>query len=209
MSFIITAAFLGLAAWWITSHEDYAMSFLPRGLTREVTTDRWSSPPPVSVDANHSYRAIIKTSAGDLTFNLLAAEAPQTVSNFIFLAKNNFYRNTFFHRVVKDFMIQGGDPTGAGTGSPGYFFADEPITRDYIRGTLAMANAGPNTNGSQFFIVHQDINLPKNYVIFGTLESGGNVLDEIASSPVTDNGSGEISRPLTKTYVNDIIITEE
>ena len=209
MSFFITALFLSLAIWWVANYNEFALNLLPRGLTREVTTDHWSSPPPLSLDSSRSYRAVMETSAGAITFKLLADEAPQTVNNFIFLAKNNYYRNTFFHRIVKDFMIQGGDPTGAGTGSPGYFFADEPITREYVRGTLAMANAGPNTNGSQFFIVHQDINLPKNYVIFGLLESGGDVLDKIASSPVTDNGSGEISRPVTKTYINGLTITEE
>lgn len=209
MSFILTAAFLSLAAWWVTANEEYALSFLPRGLTREVTAERWSSPPPVSIVKDNSYYADIITSVGALKFKLLADETPQTVSNFIFLAKNNFYRNTFFHRVISGFMIQGGDPTGTGAGSPGYFFADEPVTRDYVRGTLAMANAGPNTNGSQFFIVQQDIDLPKNYIIFGLLESGGDVLDKIASSPVADNGAGEISRPVTKTYIDDVIITEK
>ncbi|HCG29273.1 MAG TPA: peptidylprolyl isomerase, partial [Chloroflexi bacterium] len=82
--------------------------------------------------------------------------APKTVNNFVFLAKQGYYTNVPFHRIIKGFMIQTGDPTGTGAGGPGYRFADEPVTRDYVRGTVAMANAGPNTNGSQFFIMHQD-----------------------------------------------------
>ena len=97
-------------------------------------------------------------------------------------------------------MVQGGDPTGTGTGGPGYKFADESITREYLRGTLAMANSGPNTNGSQFFIIHQDYPLPKNYVIFGMIDPTDTAslatLDALINTPVTDNGSGEQSKPL-------------
>ena len=90
-----------------------------------------------------------------------------TVNNFVFLARQGFYDGVTFHRVIPNFMAQTGDPTGTGTGGPGYRFNDEPVTRKYVRGTLAMANAGPNTNGSQFFIVHKDYPLPPNYTIFG------------------------------------------
>ena len=98
---------------------------------------RWSSTPP------RATRATIETSAGTMTAELFAAEAPRTVNNFVFLAREGFYDGVIFHRVIKGFMIQGGDPTGTGTGGPGYRFADEPVTRRYLRGTLAMANAGP------------------------------------------------------------------
>ena len=101
-------------------------------------------------------------------------DAPMTVNNFVCLAEDGYFDNTPFHRIVKGFVIQGGDPTGTGSGGPGYKFADEPITKDYERGTLAMANAGPNTNGSQFFIVLDDLRgkLPKNYTIFGRVTGG-------------------------------------
>ena len=100
------------------------------------------------------------------------------------LAQKGFYNNTVFHRVIKDFMIQGGDPDGNGKGGPGYIFDDEIFKGEYTSGTFAMANAGPNTNGSQFFIMHKDTNLPKNYVIFGKVTEGMDVVDKIAEAQV-------------------------
>ena len=117
-----------------------------------------------------------------LTAELFADEAPNTVNNFTFLAGDGYYDGVIFHRVIPGFMIQGGDPTGTGRGGPGYDFKDEPVKRKYLRGTLAMANAGPNTNGSQFFVMHADYALPPNYTIFGRLTSGEDVLDAIASA---------------------------
>ena len=126
-----------------------------------------------------------------LPWNWLAADAPVTVNNFTFLAREGFYDGGGFHRVIKDFMIQGGCPKGDGTGGPGYRFQDEPVNRRYVKGTLAMANAGPNTNGSQFFIVHgDDVGLPPNYTIFGMLTGGLDVLDSLANSPVSSTGRG-------------------
>src|SRR5205085_2352621 len=113
----------------------------------------------------------------------------------VFLANQHFYENVKFHRIIAGFMVQTGDPTGTGAGGPGYKFADEPVKRKYLRGTLAMANAGPNTNGSQFFIMHQDYALPPNYTIFGQVTSGLDVLDKIATSPVSRSPSGEPSLP--------------
>ena len=109
---------------------------------------------------------------------VLSRDAPVTVNNFVCLAEDGYFNDTPFHRIVKGFVIQGGDPTGTGSGGPGYKFADEPVTRDYERGTLAMANAGPNTNGSQFFIVLDDLRgkLPKNYTIFGRVTAGMDVV---------------------------------
>ncbi len=131
------------------------------------------------------------------------------MNNFVFLARDGFYKNGQFHRVIKDFMIQGGCPTGDGTGGPGYRFQDEPVTRKYVKGTLAMANAGPNTNGSQFFIVHgADVGLPPNYTIFGNVTDGESVLDTIATSPVQANRGGEPSSPTTPLEINDIEIQE-
>ncbi len=157
--------------------------------------------------------AVIATDKGAMTVRLFADETPKTVENFVTLAQKGFYNNTVFHRIIKGFMIQGGDPKGNGTGGPGYVFADEKITRDYTRGTIAMANSGPNTNGSQFFIMHENYNLPKNYVIFGTIDPTDTAslatLDAIASSPVTDNGMGENSNPVIPTVLQSITIKEE
>src|SRR5437764_459606 len=134
----------------------------------------WDAPPAMAIDPGKGYSATLRTSEGELIVDLLAEEAPKTVNNFVFLAREGYYDGVPFHRVMKGFMVQTGDPTGTGTGGPGYRFADEPIRSDYEPGTLAMANAGPNTNGSQFFVVHGDQRgrLPKNYTIFGRLTSG-------------------------------------
>jgi len=145
--------------------------------------------------------AVLHTEKGDITISLNADQTPLTVNNFVTLAKKGFYNKTIFHRVIKGFMIQGGDPKGDGTGGPGYKFNDEPFTGEYTRGTVAMANAGPNTNGSQFFIMHQDNPLPKNYVIFGKVISGMDTVDAIAESPVQSSFSGELSSPVTPTKI--------
>lgn len=165
--------------------------------------------PEMSIDQNKTYVATLKTSAGDIVISLNAKQTPITVNNFVYLAKNNFYDNTIFHRIIKGFMIQGGDPEGTGIGGPGYKFDDEPITEKYTRGTVAMANAGPNTNGSQFFIMHQDNPLPKNYVIFGHVTSGIEVIDKIAEAPVKTSPSGEQSQPISPVTVQSIEISEQ
>ena len=122
----------------------------------------------------------IKTQYGDIVFELFPKEAPLAVNNFVSLTEKGFYNGLTFHRVEPDFVIQGGDPRGDGTGGPGYKFADEPVTRDYLEGTVAMANSGPDTNGSQFFIMLKDTpQLPKNYTIFGKVISGINVVKSI------------------------------
>ncbi len=171
--------------------------------------EQYSSPPEMALDTSKKYTATIRTSKGDMTLELLSADAPVTVNNFTFLAKEGFYDGGGFHRVIKDFMIQGGCPRGDGTGGPGYRFQDEPVTRRYVRGTLAMANAGPNTNGSQFFIVHgDDVGLPPNYTIFGMLTEGLDVLDSLANSPVTTTGRGEPSQPSERLGITTIEINE-
>lgn len=162
------------------------------------------------IDTSKSYTATLKTSVGDIIVQLSADKTPITVNNFVTLAQKNFYDNTIFHRVIKGFMIQGGDPKGDGTGGPGYQFADEPFEGSYSRGTVAMANAGPNTNGSQFFIMHQDYDLLKNYVIFGKVISGLEVVDTIATAQTQSNArSGEDSTPLNPAIINSIEITEK
>jgi len=129
------------------------------------------------------YGATISTSQGDIDVELFVGESPATTNNFAFLAKEGFYDGTVIHRVVPGFVVQMGDPTGTGTGGPGYKFADELAAarnRGYDRGTLAMANAGPNTNGSQFFICLDDVGLPPAYAVFGEVTSGMDVVDAIA-----------------------------
>ncbi len=163
----------------------------------------YSSPPTLTIDTQKSYSATIETTAGTLVADLFASEVPNTVNNFVFLARDSFYEDVIFHRVIKGFMIQGGDPTGTGRGGPGYRFNDETVARPYSRGTLAMANAGPNTNGSQFFIMHQDYPLPPNYTIFGKLTQGEDVLDSIATAP-----TGSQDRPSNPVTIKSITIAE-
>lgn len=165
--------------------------------------------PEMTVDQNKSYQATMHTSEGDIVIELDAKDTPITVNNFIYLAKSDFYNNTIFHRVIKGFMIQGGDPNGDGTGGPGYQFDDEDFTGEYTRGTIAMANAGPNTNGSQFFIMHQDYGLQPNYVIFGHVVSGMDVVDKIANAEVTTSFSGERSKPVKPVTLNSVEIEEK
>jgi cyclophilin family peptidyl-prolyl cis-trans isomerase len=157
----------------------------------------------MTIDPAKTYSATISTTAGDMTIDLLPGDAPKTVNNFVFLARDGYYNDVIFHRVIKGFMIQGGDPTGTGSGGPGYKFADEPVKRPYNRGTVAMANAGPNTNGSQFFIMHSDYGLPPNYTIFGQLTSGEDVLDAIATAP-----KGPNDRPNDPVKITGVSVTE-
>jgi cyclophilin family peptidyl-prolyl cis-trans isomerase len=161
------------------------------------------------IDLSKTYRAILKTSKGDIVIELNTAQTPNTVYNFVSLARDNFYDKTKFHRIIEGFMIQGGDPKGDGTGGPGYKFEDEPFAGDYVKGAVAMANAGPDTNGSQFFIMHEDYDLPKNYVIFGQVIEGMDVVDAIATSEVKPSPMGESSVPVEPTIVESVEIIEE
>lgn len=187
------------------------------GPTTETTTSmelkQYTNPPPMTIDPKKTYIASIATDKGTMAVKLFASETPATVNNFVFLAHEGFYNNTIFHRIIKGFMIQGGDPLGTGMGGPGYKFADEKITRDYTRGIIAMANSGPNTNGSQFFIMHANYPLPQQYVIFGAIDptdaASLATLDAIAKAPVTDNGTGEMSKPVTPTVLQSIKIEEK
>lgn len=167
------------------------------------------SPPSMTINKNKNYKALLKTSAGDIEIELNAQKTPSTVNNFVYLAKNNFYDNVIFHRIIKGFMIQGGDPKGDGTGGPGYRFKDEPFEGEYKRGIVAMANAGPNTNGSQFFIMHKDYPLPKNYVIFGKVANGMETVDKIAEAPVQLSATGEVSKPINSVVIESVKIIEE
>jgi peptidyl-prolyl cis-trans isomerase B (cyclophilin B) len=142
----------------------------------------YSKAPEMNLDANKSYSAIFDTSKGEIVCDLFAKDAPKTVNNFVFLAREGFYDGTVFHRVIKDFMIQGGDPTGTGRGGPGYRFEDEVKNNPHKHqvGSLSMANAGPNTNGSQFFITHVVTDwLDGKHTVFGKVRSGQEVVNSI------------------------------
>jgi peptidylprolyl isomerase len=171
---------------------------------------QWNAPPPLTIDPGGRYSATLRTSEGDLIVDLLAEDAPKTVNNFVFLAREGYYDGVPFHRIIKDFMVQTGDPTGTGAGGPGYRFEDEPVRLRYTKGIVAMANAGPNTNGSQFFIVHgREVKLPPNYTIFGRVREGLEVLDKIAETPVAPARGGERSRPQREVRLESVSIAEE
>jgi peptidyl-prolyl cis-trans isomerase B (cyclophilin B) len=146
---------------------------------------QYSSPPEMQIDPNKNYTAIIETEKGNLVLELFAADVPVTVNNFVFLAREGFYNNTTFHRVIEDFMAQGGDPTGTGAGGPGYKFDDEFTSHSHVTGALSMANAGANTNGSQFFICYSpQHHLDGHHSVFGQLIEGMDVLLQIKNGDV-------------------------
>jgi cyclophilin family peptidyl-prolyl cis-trans isomerase len=170
---------------------------------------------PAGAKSSGGMHATITTDKGPIEVEFLANDAPKAVENFRLLAEHGYYDGLTFHRIVKDFMIQGGDPSGDGTGGEsawGGTFADEikedsPLYRGgYKRGLVAMANAGPNTNGSQFFIVHQDYPLPPRYVIFAKVTSGMDVVDALANTQTTLGADGGMSRPLTPPVITKITI---
>lgn len=188
-------------------------------LSESVTTSTPTSTPIVSstpsstpmtdtttTTATELPRVRISTNKGDIVVELFSSDAPKTVENFLTLVNKEYYNGVIFHRVIKGFMIQGGDPTGTGMGGPGYKFADElnanteSYKRGYVRGTLAMANAGPNTNGSQFFIMHADYPLPHAYTIFGRVVEGLDVVDAIATT-ATDRSD----RPLEEVVMKSVV----
>jgi cyclophilin family peptidyl-prolyl cis-trans isomerase len=182
-----------------------------RGLPLEVedhTVAQWTSPPAMAIDTKNTYVATIETDQGSFDITFFASEAPNTVNNFVCLARAGFYNNTTFHRIVSGFVIQGGDPEGTGRGGPGYRFNDEPVSRSYSRGIVAMANAGPNTNGSQFFVCLQNVGLPPNYTIFGEVTKGMDVVDKIAAVPTKVGSGGEKSTPVEPVNVSTVVITE-
>ena len=149
---------------------------------------KWSSPPEMSIDPQRTYAARLKTDIGEIVIQLYADKAPKTVNNFVFLARAGFYDGVTFHRVIKQFMAQGGDPTGTGTGGPGYRFADEfhATLKHDSPGILSMANAGANTNGSQFFITHVPTPwLDGKHTVFGKVSEG---MDILLAIPERDPG---------------------
>ncbi|MFA6495194.1 MAG: peptidylprolyl isomerase [Candidatus Paceibacterota bacterium] len=223
---------VGLAGWGMWGALRYAMSTNPE-----------SAPPPLSVTVTSlatssadssvtssasttvsllltqpiQHMVTIKTNYGTFAIETYDADAPKAAENFITLVGRGYYNNLTFHRVVKDFMIQGGDPNGNGTGGQsmwGQPFADElnPATpsyqEGYQKGVVAMANSGPNTNGSQFFIMLKDTPLPHNYTIFGKVVSGQEVVDAIGNVPVEQNGGGEDSKPVKPVIIENMVVRQ-
>ncbi|MEX2651983.1 MAG: peptidylprolyl isomerase [Acidimicrobiia bacterium] len=170
----------------------------------DTMANQYPSPPVLVIDLDRNYSATLETNHGVIDIEFDVVRSPLAVNNFVFLSREGYYDGIIFHRVIEDFMIQGGDPTGTGTGGPGYKFRDE-LEGDggYSRGTVAMANAGPNTNGSQFFICHQDVGLPHSYTIFGKVTSGLDVVDSIAGTK-TDRRD----RPTEEAIIDRVTVTE-
>ena len=175
----------------------------------EMTYDKtYTSPPSMTINVKSSYTAEIETSSGSITIDLFTDVAPNTVNNFVTLSNDGYYNDVIFHRVIKGFMIQGGDPSGTGHGDmgkyPGYDFEDElENPMNYERGIVAMANRGPNTNGSQFFIMHADYPLPYQYTIFGKVTEGLETVDAIANVQ-----TGENDKPVDDIVILSVKITE-
>ena len=174
-----------------------------------VTPQQFPSEPPLTIDPAAKYVMKIKTSCGEVTADLLAAKAPRTVNSFAFLAERNYFDGAVCHRLTGPeglSVLQCGDPTGSGSGTPGYKFPDENLKgATYPRGTLAMANSGPGTNGSQFFLVYKDSQLPPQYTPFGTITGGLEVLDEIAKL-VPPEGDGAPTSPV---FTEDVTVTKQ
>src|SRR5688500_8965615 len=167
---------------------------------------QWNSAPDMVIDPSKRYTATMSTSMGDLVIALDAVQAPKTVNNFVFLAREGYYDGVIFHRIIQGFMCQGGDPTGTGRGGPGYKFGDElPRPGQYEIGSVAMANAGPNTNGSQFFIVSgaSGVGLPPLYSLFGKVVKG---LDVVEAMQRVSTDSRD--RPHDDVVINSVTISE-
>ncbi|NOU95181.1 peptidylprolyl isomerase [Paenibacillus sp. LMG 31456] len=179
----------------------------------KISKKSYTEPPKLVIDQSKSYQAVIQTSKGDFTIELFANTAPKTVNNFVFLARDGFYNDIVFHRIIKSFMVQTGDPAGNGTGGPGYKFEDELSSPyKYEPGIVAMANAGPNTNGSQFFICtgedSKSLDRSPNYTIFGKVIEGMDTILKIADTQVEKSKYGELSAPSEKIIIESVTVSE-
>lgn len=174
---------------------------------QQITEDnKMNTPPEMQIDTNKEYYSVLETNVGNIKIKFFLKEAPKTINNFVYLARKGFYDGTIFHRVIKDFMIQGGDPEGTGMGGPGYQFEDEINPAKLVRGVIAMANAGPNTNGSQFFIVTTQATpwLDGKHTVFGEVIEGMEAVDKIESAE-----TGFQDRPANDIKINRVVIEEK
>lgn len=175
----------------------------------DITQEKQYDAPEQVMESGVDYKAVLKTSVGDITIDLLENETPETVNSFLFLAQNRYYEDMVFHRVIKDFVIQTGDPTGIGTGGPGYYIDNEITDRKYDKYVVGMANAGTDTNGSQFFITSGNIStanaqyMDGKYTIFGVVESGFAVVDSIEKVETDEN-----DKPINDVSLDSVQILE-
>ena len=217
ISGIICVAVIGGIIWWASANSSSSTTSSTPATSNEasgtlsasISTTTAASAASTTAVQNFMNKITIQTNKGTIVFETYDADAPNTVNNFITLANKGFYNGLIFHRVIEGFMIQGGDPTGTGRGDPGYKFADElnPETPSYqagyVPGTVAMANSGPNTNGSQFFIMQADNPLPHLYTIFGKVLSGIDVVNAIAAVSVDSQ-----DKPLTPIVMEKVTVEE-
>lgn len=182
---ILTAVVIGLSGYKLKPTNTNSTTLT--NITNTVMPT-YTFPGRLADDRIMNKQARIVTNKGTIVFTLDAEQSPLAVSSFVYLAEQGYFDGLTWHRVIKDFVIQGGDPTGTGTGGPGYKFPDEPVTGEYVEGTVAMANAGPNTNGSQFFITNADgtQKLAKSYSIFGHVTSGLDIVKQITQGDTMD-----------------------
>lgn len=188
IAIILTAVIIGLTGYKLKPTTTNTNSPTTSISNTNVTMSKYTFPGKLSDDRIMNKQARIVTNKGTIVFSLDAKQSPLAVSSFVYLAEQGYFDGLTWHRVIEDFMMQGGDPTGTGTGGPGYQFPDEPVTSEYVEGTVAMANAGPNTNGSQFFICNADDTqkLAKSYSIFGHVTVGLDVVKQIVKGDTMD-----------------------
>lgn len=193
----IVAIAVGVLAFYVGrtvgNPSETASSSSPSASPSSGVTRQYSAPPPMTINTAHKYVVTLNTARGNIVLKLDPALAPVTVNNFVFLVRNYFYDGLTFHRIEPSFVIQGGDPSGNGSGGPGYKFNDEPVKGEYTAGCVAMANSGANTNGSQFFICTVDdrAKLQKLYNLFGYVQSGMDVVLKIQKGDVINSATVE------------------
>lgn len=207
----ISCLLLAIGGGGYLGYKRYRNKQLTNNNQQEQTTNdqgrkTYDNPPEMQIDTAKKYEAIIETNKGNFKVELYADKAPKTVNNFVFLAREKFYDGLTFHRVIKDFMIQGGDPKGDGSGDPGYKFDDEQNDVQLVRGVLAMANSGPNTNGSQFFVITKEETnwLQGKHTAFGKVIEG---LDVVMTLEEVE--TGENDKPKEDVVINKIVIEEK
>jgi cyclophilin family peptidyl-prolyl cis-trans isomerase len=211
LSSLMTVALLGAGCSQAPSNDQYvppapapeaaAPAPAPEVTKTATTTMTNLAFPGVLAESETNKKVMIKTNLGNIEIQVDPKEGPNAASNFVYLVKAGFYNGTIFHRVIPGFMIQGGDPTGSGMGGPGYKFANDPVNVKYNKGIVAMANAGRNTNGSQFFIMVDDTPLSPDYSVFGHVISGQDIADKIAAQGRDGN-----DRPLSEIKMIDVTV---